>query len=103
MAMKTDKDKDIINLKAGLAAQGYLLETLLLNLVHSQPNPASLIQTIRFQLEAQLRSDMARIGQVFPGIAATQELGDATMHCLHASLDRIAGQFENPAPEKYKA
>lgn len=96
-------DKDIINIKAGLAAQGYLLETLLLNLVHSQPNPASLIDTMRFQLEAQLRSDMERIGQVFPGIDATQDLGDATMRCLHASLDRIAGQFENPAPEKYNA
>ena len=63
----------------------------------------SQLQTIRFQLEAQLRSDMERIGQVFPGIDATQDLGDATMRCLHASLDRIAGQFENPAPEKYNA
>ncbi len=97
------KEKEILAITSGLAAQGYLLELLLLNLVNSQQNPSNLIRVIRFQLEAQLRDDAQRIGEVFPGIGATKELLDATMASLNNSLDRIAGQIDNPAPARHNA
>ena len=96
-------NEKLMNITAGLVAQGYLLELLLLNMAHQQESPTSLIETIRFQLETQLRSDAQQIGEVFPGIGATEELCAAATACLNATLDRVAGQFENPLPPKYHA
>lgn len=96
-------NEQIEKLMAGLAAQGYLIELLLLQLVHQQAEPVHVLDTIRFQLETQLRSDAARLAETYPGISATPARVAATTAALNACLDRIAGQFENPAPPKHFA
>lgn len=96
-------EKELLTVTAGLAAQGYLIELLLMNIAHQQSDPLGLIEKMRFQLETQLHSDVSRLGEVFPGIGATQALCDATKGCLNMALDRVAGQFENQPPPKYHA
>lgn len=95
--------KDGMKVAAELAAQGYLLELLLLNLVHSQSNPASLMKEIRFQLESQVHADFSSLGQVHPAFPADKGFVDATLAALRLVFDRIDGQLHNPAPPKYSA
>lgn len=89
--------------QAMLLAQGLLIELLMLNLVNNQANPAQLIETIRFQLAAQLHEDAARFLPAPPAKAAGEALVVDAHHLLNGLLDRLKGQFLAPAPPKYSA
>jgi hypothetical protein len=86
-----------------LLAQGLLIELLMLNLLNNQANPARLIETIRFQLAAQLHEDAARFLPEPPAKAAGDALVADAHHLLNGLLDRLKGQLLAPDPPKYSA
>lgn len=93
----TDKNKQ---LEAAIIVQGYLLEILLLNRVHQQPDPIQTLDLIRFQVKTQLEDDLQKELSLVP---VSAELKRAIAANLGDTFDRAAGQLERPAPPRHHA
>ena len=92
-----------LNLQSSVIVQGYLLELLLLNLVHHQKEPLATLEHIRFQLRTQLAADLQQ-GLVSGLPEASADLLRASLDgALSVMLDRVAGQLLADEPPKYQA
>lgn len=92
-----------IELRGRLIAQGYLLEIALGSLLSARPDRTELLARLRFDLHAQLRLDYSGTGPGIPSPDATPAVVSFASRCLDEHLDRLAGQFDNPAPPRHSA